>query len=64
MPKCPLCGGSFPFSDIGIHNILEGNDAEEFLKNMHQDYTPEQIAFFKEAREVYRRSVESGQFKT
>jgi hypothetical protein len=63
MPKCPLCGGFFPFSDIGIHNILEGEDLEEFLKNERQEYSPEQIAVFKEAREIYRRSIESGQFK-
>jgi len=63
MPECPHCHKFFPFSDIGIDNILEGEDAEEFLKNEHQVYSPEQIAFFKEAIQVYRRSVESGRFR-
>lgn len=52
MPTCPHCGKFTPFTDYGVNNILEGEDAEEFMRN--EPATPEQIAFFKEAIEIYR----------
>ena len=63
MPTCPLCGRSFKFTDIGINNILEGTDAEEFMKNEKLPATPEQIEFFRQAIKVYRDSVRDGRFK-
>lgn len=63
MPTCPLCKKFFPFEMIGITNILEGEDAEEFWRNEKKSATPEQVEFFKEAIKVYRDSVKSGRFK-
>ena len=48
---------------IGITNILEGEDAEEFWKHEEKPATPEQVEFFKNAIKVYRDSVKSGRFK-
>ena len=54
MPICPHCGKFTSFLDYGVEGILEGEDAEEFMRNEHQPATPEQIAFFKKAIEIYR----------
>jgi len=54
MPECPLCHKFFPFSDIGIHDILEGEEAEEFWENESKPLTPEQIARLKECIRIYR----------
>jgi len=54
MPKCPHCGKFTSFSDYGINNILERDEAKEFIKNSeNQTYTKEQIENFKKAREIY-----------
>ena len=35
--------------------ILEGKEAEEFLKNEKSSaFTPEQISFFREAKQIYK----------
>jgi len=49
-----LCHKFFPFSDIGIHDILEGEEAEEFWRNEEKPVTPEQIARLKECIRIYR----------
>jgi hypothetical protein len=54
MPTCPHCKKIFTFHEIGIDNILEGKDAEEFRRNEHQTFTPEQIEFFKKAKKIYK----------
>ena len=33
-----------------------GKEAEEFLQNQHQVFTPEQIKFFKEAKRIYNEN--------
>ena len=63
MPICPHCKKFTSFAEYGIDNILEGEEAEEFMKNDALPATPEQVAFFKEAIKVYRESVTTGRFK-
>lgn len=60
MPKCPRCGEHFSFEEIGIYDILEGEDAEAFLKE--ESATPEQVAMFKGAIKIYRDHVKSDRF--
>ena len=63
MPICPHCKKFTSFAEYGIDNILEGQDAIDFRENEKTPATPDQIAFFKEALKVYRKSVEDGRFK-
>ena len=39
--------------ELGL--VLSGTEAEEFLKNEKSTaFTPEQISFFREAKQIYR----------
>jgi hypothetical protein len=54
MPFCPHCHKFTSFSEYGIDNILEGEEAEEFYENESKPVTPEQIARLKECVRIYR----------
>ncbi len=56
MPICPHCKKFTSFHDYGIDNILEGEDAEEFIKNFENPppLTEKQKAMFRKASEIYK----------
>jgi hypothetical protein len=54
MPICPHCKKFTSFYDYGVDNVLEGEDAEEFIRHQNDEPTPKQIEMFKKAREIYR----------
>lgn len=56
MPKCPHCGKFTSFEKYGLNNVLERDDAKEFIKNIDNvEYTKEQKENFKKAREIYQK---------